>query len=382
MMNKNSKLSKPYTMSTSWHASGNGLPSVPGSASSIIAGAVSGYHLLKIVGYSRTKELPNGEWIDSCPFQVGGRTWHVRYYPNGNKNEDIDYISVFLEFDGTVAEAEAVKAQAKFSLLDQDGNPAPTYSWGTGTRNYSVEKTWGFKQYIKRDELEKSELLKDDSFAVKVDVTVMSEFHARKTPTIVVPPSDIHRHLGDLLSSKAGVDVEFRVGGKTFSAHRLVLAARSPVFRAEFFGNMKESTTTEPICIDAIEAEVFKALLAFMYTDALPDMDQQEESAMAQHLLVATDRYDLERLKLICEDKLCNHIDTSSVATILALAEQHHCHELKAACLVFLSSPVNLDGAMESEGFQFLTKSCPGVIKDLLMSHVAPSLLGKRKSKA
>ncbi|XBI84000.1 hypothetical protein VPH35_092396 [Triticum aestivum] len=362
-------------MSTSTHAGGNGLPPVSGSASSIVAGAVSGYHVLKIVGYSRTKEVPNGEWIDSCPFQVGGRTWHVRYYPNGNRTEDIDYISVFLEFDGTVAEADAVKAvkaQAKFSLLDQDGNPAPTYSWGTGTRNFSVEKSWGFKQYIKREELEKSQLLKDDSLAVKIDVTVTNEFHARKTPSVVVPPSDIHRHLGDLLSSKAG----------TFSAHRLVLAARSPVFRAEFFGNMKEGTTTEAICIDDIEAEVFKALLDFMYTDALPDMDHQEESAVAQHLLVAADRYDMERLKLICEDKLCNHIDTSSVATILALAEQHHCHELKAACLVFLSSPVNLYGAMESEGFQFLTKSCPGVIKDLLMSHVAPSLLGKRKSKA
>uniref|UniRef100_A0A453LS80 BTB domain-containing protein n=2 Tax=Aegilops tauschii subsp. strangulata TaxID=200361 RepID=A0A453LS80_AEGTS len=371
---------KPYAMSTSSQAGGNGLPSCSGSASSIVAGAVSGYHVLKIVGYSRTKELPNGEWIDSCPFQVGGRTWHLRYYPNGAESSSTDYISLYVALDDIVGEAEAVKAQANFSLLDQGGNPVLPYCWGTGTKNFSEENTWGFNKYIKRDELEKSELLKDDSFTVKVDVTVMGEFHARKAPSVVVPPSDIHRHLGDLLSSKAGVDVEFRVGGETFSAHRLVLAAQSPVFRAEFFGPMMEGTITEPICIDDIEAEVFKALLTFMYTDTLPDMDQQEESAMAQHLLVAADRYDLERLKLICEDKLCKHIDTSSVATILALAEQHHCHELKAACLVFLSSPVNLDGAMESEGFQFLTKSCPGVIKDLLMSHVAPSLLGKRKS--
>ncbi|KAF7060860.1 hypothetical protein CFC21_067609 [Triticum aestivum] len=111
-------------------------------------------------------------------------------------------------------------------------------------------------------------------------------------------------------------------------------------------------------------------------------MDKQEESAMAQHLLVAADKHDLERLKLICEEKLCNCIDTSSVATILALAEQHHCHELKATCLVFLSSPNNLDAAIESEGFELLTKRCPGVIKDLLKSQVAPSILGKRKSGA
>jgi speckle-type POZ protein len=89
----------------------------------------------------------------------------------------------------------------------------------------------------------------------------------------------------------------------------------------------------------------------------------------------------LERLKLLCEDKLCNHINTSSVSTILALAEQHHCHELKAACMEFLSSPVNLDEAMESEGFDVLAKSCPGVMKDLLRSQIVPSLLGKRKTR-
>ena len=85
---------------------------------------------------------------------------------------------------------------------------------------------------------------------------------------------------------------------------------------------MKEGSTTNAIHIDGMEAGVFSALLTFMYTDALPDMDQQEESAMAQHFLVAADKYGLDRLKLICEDKLCSLIDTSSVATILALAEQ------------------------------------------------------------
>ncbi|KAF7063122.1 hypothetical protein CFC21_073472 [Triticum aestivum] len=369
-------------MSTSSSVSFDGVPS--GSASSIVAGAVCGYHLLKIDGYSRTKEVPNGKWIDSCPFRVGGRTWHVRYYPNGDTSEYVDSISLYLTLDDTLAKGETVKARVKFSLIDQNGKPVPLHTLTTSTKDFSVFKSWGFSKFMKTEDLEKSEHLKHDSFAVKIDVTIMSEFHAQETPSILVPSSDMHRHFGDLLLSKAGVDVEFRVGGEAFSAHRSVLAARSSVFRAEFFGTMKEATTNEAICIDDMEAQVFNALLTFMYTDTLPDMKQQEqeESAMAQHLLVAADRYDLERLKLICADKLCKQVDTSSVATILALAEQHHCHELKAACLVFLSSPTNLDAAMKSEGFEFLTKNCPGVMKDILVSQVVPSLLGKRKSKA
>nr|XP_051178435.1 BTB/POZ and MATH domain-containing protein 1-like isoform X1 [Lolium perenne] len=357
---------------------GDGPPS--GSASSIVAGAVSGYHLLKIVGYSRTKELPNGQYIKSRPFRVGGRTWHVRYCPNGSQSNSIDFISFFLKFDDTLAEGETVKAQYKFSLLDQHGKPVLAYTKTGRIREFSMDgQYWGFDKFISREALEKSEHLKDDSFTVKVDVTVIGECHAQKISSIVVPPSHMYRLFGDLLSSKTGIDVEFRVGGEMFSAHRLVLAAWSPVFRAQFYGPMKEGTTTEAICIDDMEADVFKALLSFMYADALPDMKQEEEYAMTLNLLVAADRYDLERLKLLCEDKLCNHINTSSVSTILALAEQHHCHELKAACMEFLSSPVNLDEAMESEGFDVLAKSCPGVMKDLLRSQIVPSLLGKRK---
>ncbi|XP_037431441.1 BTB/POZ and MATH domain-containing protein 1-like [Triticum dicoccoides] len=337
-------------MPTSSHVVGNGLPS--GSASSIISGVVRGYHLLKIVGYSGTKEIPNGEGIESCLFRVGGCTWNVRYYPNGLRSEYSDYIGLCLFLNDTVAgEVETVKEKFMFGLLDQHGKPVPSYTGTSDTREFSVHKGHG-------------------------------EFHTQETPSILVPPSDLHRHLGVLLSSKAGVNVKFQVGGETFSAHRLVLAARSPVFRAEFFGQTREGTTTEAIRVHDMEAPVFSALLTFMYTDALPDMKQEEEYALAQHLLVAVDKYNLERLKLICEDKLCNRIDTSSVVTILALAEQHQCHELKAACLVFLSSPTNLGAAMESEGFEFLTKSCSGVIKDLLKSQVAASILWKRKSRA
>ncbi|XBH72562.1 hypothetical protein VPH35_099818 [Triticum aestivum] len=339
-------------MPTSSHDGGDGLPCV--SASSIVASAVCGYHLLKISGYSRTQEVPNGDWIDCCPFQVGGRKWHVRYYPNGETSKD----------------AEAVKAQATFSLLDQHGNPVPLYTQHTLTNNYAVNKMWGYDKFIKREELEKSEHLKDDSFTVKVDVAMLGSFHGQETPSIVVPSSDLHRHLGDLLTSKAGADVEFLVGGETFSAHRYVLAARSPVFRAEFFGSMEESTTKNAIRIDDMEAQVFSALLTFMYTDALPDMKQEEEYNMAQHLLVAADRYDLARLKLICEHKLSNHMNRSSVAAIVTLAERHHCHGLKKACLVFLSSSGNLNALIESEGLDFLTKYCPGLLKDLLLSKI------------
>ncbi|KAI4970135.1 hypothetical protein ZWY2020_001049 [Hordeum vulgare] len=105
----------------------------------------------------------------------------------------------------------------------------------------------------------------------------------------------------------------FLVSGQSFAAHKLILAARSPVFMAEFFGNMKEKSS-QSVEIEDMEGEVFKALLQFIYTDAVPEFRQQAEvdadavytdsvpefeqqedvdaeaaTVMAQHLLAAAD---------------------------------------------------------------------------------------------
>jgi speckle-type POZ protein len=62
--------------------------------------------------------------------------------------------------------------------------------------------------------------------------------------------------------------------------------------------------------IDDMEPRVFQAMLEFIYTDSWPELvDADEAVEMTQHLLLAADRYGLERLKLICEDMLCDRID-------------------------------------------------------------------------
>jgi len=102
-------------------------------------------------------------------------------------------------------------------------------------------------------------------------------------------------------------------------------------------GPMKERSSRH-VQIDDMEPRVFKAMLHFIYTDALPEMDKGDTVAMAQHLLVAADRYDLERLKLMCEHKLCECISTSMETTTLVLAEQHRCKGLKARETLLASS--------------------------------------------
>lgn len=86
---------------------------------------------------------------------------------------------------------------------------------------------------------------------------VKSRTEGPKIYSIPVSPSNIGLHFGQLLESGKGTDVNFEVDGETFSAHKLVLAARSPVFRAQLYGPMKDQNT-ECITIEDVEAPVFK----------------------------------------------------------------------------------------------------------------------------
>jgi speckle-type POZ protein len=207
---------------------------------------------------------------------------------------------------------------------------------------------------------------------IRCDTVVVNGYkvHDAEKSVVLVPPSNLNQHLGGLLLTGKGADVVFEAGGETFAAHRCVLAARSPFFSGQLFGSMKMkegSSSKDQVRIHGMEAQVFKALLGFLYTDSLPELTKEEEGAMCQHLLVATDMYGMERLKLICEDKLCRHIDVGTVANILALAEAHRCDV--SACLVFLGRKANLIVVMASDGFQHLRASCLSVVKELLAMH-------------
>jgi len=104
---------------------------------------------------------------------------------------------------------------------------------------------------------------------------------------IEVPQSNLHQDLANMLKDGEGTDVTFSVGDQLFYAHRYVLAARSVVFRAELFGEMKE-TATQHVKIRDMEPTVFGWLLYFMYTDSLPDdcNDNAGRIVAMQHLLV------------------------------------------------------------------------------------------------
>ncbi|KAM3193787.1 hypothetical protein ACQJBY_070426 [Aegilops geniculata] len=209
----------------------------------------------------------------------------------------------------------------------------------------------------------------DDQLTVQCTITILKDL-PDVPGSVPVPTSNLHQHLGELLRSTTGVDVTFFVRGVSFLAHKLILAARSPVFKAEFYGQMRESSSPNAV-IEGMEPAAFKAMLHFIYTDTVPKLDQELEALapMAQHLLAASDRYGLDRLKVLCEGKLSGGITVDTALTTLALAEQHNCSHLKAKCVEFIiSTPAIFDAVVATEGYRHLEASCPAVLTSILLS--------------
>ncbi|EEF28528.1 Speckle-type POZ protein, putative [Ricinus communis] len=345
-------MTKPETTAT------NSLVSPTSSRS--LTETVNGSHKFVIQGYSLAKGMGVGKHIASDNFTVGGYQWAIYFYPDGKNPEDNSaYVSVFIAL---ASEGTDVRALFELTLVDQSGNGKHKvhshFDRALESGPYTLKyrgSMWGYKRFFRRALLETSDFLKDD--CLKINCTV----------GVVVSAIDCPR-----LHSIQGSDVTFNVAGEKFHAHKLVLAARSPLFRSKFF-DIEEEENQEVLITD-LEPKVFKAMLHFMYRDTLTeDVDTETSSSscfsavsetLTAKLLAAADKYGLDRLRLMCESHLCKDISVDSVASILALADCNHATELKAVCLRFAAE--NLAAVMRSDGFEYLKENCPLLQSELL----------------
>ncbi|XP_066370877.1 BTB/POZ and MATH domain-containing protein 1-like isoform X2 [Miscanthus floridulus] len=355
-----------------------------GVSFSNLTDAACAVHQFKINGYSATKSMARTDTLPSKRLAVGGYEWEVHYTPS--LVVDGGYWIAFRLVLLSAPRRNDVKAAFRCRLLYTSSNSYYGHERGACVRdsigNVEGQMSHAFKRakessgwiaLRKRNDVEAARVIENDSFTAECTITVVTELPEPDTAktNVVRPPipplSDLHslhHDLGELLSKATGFDVVLVVSGETFAAHKAILASRSPVFMAQFFGPMKE-THSQRVEIMDMEAPIFGAMLRFMYTDMVPELERQEDGTIiAQHLLAAADRYGLDMLKSMCEDKLCDGTRVETAATTLALAEQHGCPKLKARCVEFIAA--NLDDVMATESYKHLMTSSPLVLNDLL----------------
>lgn len=124
----------------------------------------------------------------------------------------------------------SVKAQVFFCFIDQFQWLRSGLMRETIIHDFDLETGLVYRGIIKKEMLERSTHLKDDSFTIRCDIVVLNVkskdgASTLALPFIHVPPSDMPIHFKDLLLSKEGADVTFVVDDETFSAHCCIIAA-------------------------------------------------------------------------------------------------------------------------------------------------------------
>ncbi|RDX65768.1 BTB/POZ and MATH domain-containing protein 4, partial [Mucuna pruriens] len=346
------------------------------TSSRSVTKTVNGSHTFVIKGYSLAKGMGIGKYIASDVFSAGGYEWAMFFYPDGMYPEDNStYVSLFIAL---VSHTTDVRALFELTLFDQSGKENHNvrshfhHSPVAGPYTLKFRGSMGYKRFFRRKHLEKSTFLKDDCLKIHCTVGVVVTFNSKLNP-IQVPESNLGTHFGTLLENEQGSDVTFLVGGERFYAHKLVLAARSTTFLTQFFNGI-EKNNREVVVID-IEPKVFKALLHFIYRDALIEDEELFVShssilpsmiseSFAAKLLAAAEKYGLVRLKLLCQSVLCKDICTNSVAYILDVADRYCATELKSICLKYFAANASI--VMKTDGFQYLMENCPLLKEQLL----------------
>jgi len=108
-----------------------------------------------------------------------------------------------------------------------------------------------------------------------------------------------------------------------------------------------------------VEPEVMAELLRFIYTGkTAANLDN-----MAADLLAAADKYALERLKVMCEEALCNGLTVENVCDVLILADLHSAEQLKAQAIEFINTR-HVTDVMETAGWKQMVVSHPHLIAE------------------
>lgn len=146
---------------------------------------------------------------------------------------------------------------------------------------------------------------------------------------------------------------------KEIKAHKVLLAARSPVFESMLTNGMIESSSNI-IEVSDIDYEVMKEMIDFMYTGFVSNL-----SKYALDLLFAAEKYHLRGLKVICENYLKTHLNQDNVISILLAADLLSLNGLKNNCIELICNKIKDMNKCNQTWINLLAKESPDLFKQI-----------------
>jgi len=199
--------------------------------------------------------------------------------------------------------------------------------------------------------------LLDDKLRIKIEISLESNVYLANHMG-----NQNYMHIGKLLADPLFSDVTINVGEEAIPAHKCILSIWSPVFKAMFSQEMKESKENK-VFISDFKPKVIKALLEFMYRGQISDA-----SDIAEELMMACDKYQLDRSTLfpICEEILSIGLSVKNACTTLVIADLYQAEGLKIEAARYALT--HIEEVTKTEGWQAMKKTRPDIVFTLMES--------------
>ncbi|CAL1262168.1 unnamed protein product [Larinioides sclopetarius] len=127
-----------------------------------------------------------------------------------------------------------------------------------------------------------------------------------------------------MLNERIQSDIQLRTSSKTYPAHKCILSARSPVFKAMFSNDMKEKIN-DRVEIDDLKDDTVSRMLRYIYCAEVEKLDW----GSAIQLYEVSDKYEILTLRDVCSSYLKNNLCGKNACEALVLADLHQDEGLK-----------------------------------------------------
>mmetsp|Transcript_51170 Transcript_51170/g.91125 ORF Transcript_51170/g.91125 Transcript_51170/m.91125 type:complete len:395 (+) Transcript_51170:90-1274(+) len=291
--------------------------------------------------------------------QIGDIDFSLCVYPNGDDESDDGYAAMLLD-----AQSErTLRCTAYLNVVSKPHSDEPHIQlpecelcdgdvFGDENINSSWYPRWGEANAVNVAELEEGGFVSDGHLYIRLRLLyVCGRDHRTEPPVLPAFPEQHSVQKATLVEDLGKIigegDITLLVNHVSLKAHKAILGARSPVFRAMLCSEMVESRGS--IKIDDLSLQAIERMLMFMYTAKLTDNLSVNELA---ELAVAGDKYGVNTLRDAAIQAIQNMLDPSNLAHVLAIADQKGLTSLRQHCLDMAARSEKMRfGVQDSQAF-------------------------------
>ncbi|KAJ8673302.1 hypothetical protein QAD02_004564 [Eretmocerus hayati] len=275
-------------------------------------------------------DIDVGQAWKSHTYDLGDcRYCYLKLYPKGKDQTCKDFMSVY-----AVPVNGEYEAQIMLYIWDINNDLVNDVIYDC---SFEKNNMYGCDKFIKTNEVLSSRtILFDDKISIVCEIS--DESDVEDVPAIhqcedLIKDNFQMKKLGEyeeLFESKRWSDVKFIIGGKIIQGHKNIIGNKNPVFRAMFELEMRESGENE-VKIDDISYDVMNELLRFVYVAKVKNIDR-----LAKKLLVASEKYMIEDLKLLCEKHMSRMFTFGNIVENTNFACLHNASHLRSEGIKFI----------------------------------------------